>query len=298
MFVSPTDPLRQPFILDEPAVENAGIPVRECGHRRFQLKTTQVPTQKSGLETGPDFALHAIVQRRVCWVSAQRGEDAVQILCRPGSFIFTTPGSMFRINQTDAVTLRTLVIPQFAFNAVLSKCAMEAELLERLTSTAYRDPFLKLAFQRLWCETDGSDVIGRDFADCLINTILLRLVVLAESGQKQTTINPLTRGIILRLTRFIDDEIENALPLETLAARARLSPSHFCRAFKAATGQSPRQFVLMRRLDKARALLTDTEDALADIAYACGFSSQAHMTTTFSKIAGETPGRIRKLASA
>src|SRR5690606_37580469 len=66
-----------------------------------------------------------------------------------------------------------------------------------------------------------------------------------------------------------------ALSLARLAAVAGLSPSHFSRAFKAATGAAPHRFVLERRVDRARALLDRTGLPLAQIAYEAGFASQS-----------------------
>lgn len=92
----------------------------------------------------------------------------------------------------------------------------------------------------------------------------------------------------------IEERLADDLSLAELAACIGLSPYHFGRAFRAATGLSPYQYVLERRLAHVRSRLEVGRENLADIAYAFGFSSQAHMTDVFKKRFGITPGRYRK----
>jgi AraC family transcriptional regulator len=78
-----------------------------------------------------------------------------------------------------------------------------------------------------------------------------------------------------------------------MAAACGLSSGFFLRAFKAATGQAPHQFLLARRLIEARRLLEQTGAGAAEIAALTGFCSQAHMTTAFRRALGVTPAAYR-----
>ncbi|MEM9794967.1 MAG: helix-turn-helix transcriptional regulator [Pseudomonadota bacterium] len=82
-----------------------------------------------------------------------------------------------------------------------------------------------------------------------------------------------------------------------LAAQVGVAPAHLSRAFKAATGRTPRQHLIARRLAHATRMLAEGREPLAEIAYACGFSSQSHMTALFSEHIGMPPGRYRKEAT-
>lgn len=93
---------------------------------------------------------------------------------------------------------------------------------------------------------------------------------------------------------YIEEKLADRLETSDLAALNDLSVFHFTRAFKTTTGSSPYQFILERRVERARNLLESTTETLADIAYSVGFSSQAHMTSVFQKRLGVTPGRYRK----
>ncbi|WP_437543646.1 helix-turn-helix transcriptional regulator [Sorangium sp. So ce367] len=64
--------------------------------------------------------------------------------------------------------------------------------------------------------------------------------------------------------------------------------------FKHAYHQTPYQYVLSRRIEKAMAMLRDERLSIAEIALACGFSNQGHLTTAFKRRTGTTPGAYRK----
>jgi AraC family transcriptional regulator len=97
-----------------------------------------------------------------------------------------------------------------------------------------------------------------------------------------------------RVIEFIAAHLDDEIALADLAAVAELSTHHFGEAFKAATGRPPYRYVMDRRVERARALLRDGERPIAEIAYAVGFSSQAHLTTNFRRVTGITPGRFRR----
>jgi AraC family transcriptional regulator len=91
--------------------------------------------------------------------------------------------------------------------------------------------------------------------------------------------------------------LEATLRLETMAAIAHLSPYHFARQFKTTTGLSPYQYVIGRRIERAKYLLQkSTELSLAEIALRAGFSDQSHFSFHFKRIVGTTPRRFRILA--
>ncbi|MEM7505828.1 MAG: AraC family transcriptional regulator [Pseudomonadota bacterium] len=83
------------------------------------------------------------------------------------------------------------------------------------------------------------------------------------------------------------------LRVSDMANAANLSACHFATLFKTVTGLSPYCFVLRRRAEFARQLITGTTQPLSLIAYKSGFSSQSHMTTTIKRFYGTTPGMMR-----
>ena len=77
-----------------------------------------------------------------------------------------------------------------------------------------------------------------------------------------------------------------------MAAVARLSPYHFARQFKAATGLPPHQYVIARRVERAKHLLQGGGLTLAQVAARAGFSNQSHLSHHFKRLVGVTPGQF------
>jgi len=100
-----------------------------------------------------------------------------------------------------------------------------------------------------------------------------------------------------RRLRLVDELIEARLDakltVRELAAALRLSTGFFCRAFKASVGKAPHDYIIDRRVSRARALLWSTPLDLSAIAHASGFASHAHMTATFRNRLGATPSALR-----
>jgi AraC family transcriptional regulator len=82
--------------------------------------------------------------------------------------------------------------------------------------------------------------------------------------------------------------------LETMAAVAGVTPSHFCRLFKKATGISPHQYVMKARLDRAQQMLVQTDLSLAALSEATGFTSQSHFSRAFRAWFGTAPSDYRR----
>ena len=98
---------------------------------------------------------------------------------------------------------------------------------------------------------------------------------------------------VKKLERFIEENLERTLHLETLAPVVRLSCSHFARACRNTFGFTPRQLVLRRRIERAMALIRE-RTPLSQVALACGFSDQAHFSRLFRQAVGTSPSQWRR----
>ena len=92
---------------------------------------------------------------------------------------------------------------------------------------------------------------------------------------------------------YIEAHLDGDLSLTMLADIACLSPFHFSRSFKQATGVGPQHYVIQRRLERAKTLIRRTNQPLAWIAQEAGFTDQSHLTSIFRREMGVTPGRFR-----
>jgi AraC-like DNA-binding protein len=94
-----------------------------------------------------------------------------------------------------------------------------------------------------------------------------------------------------RVLTYIDEHVWESITLATLAQVAGLSRMYFAAQFRIATGCSPHECVLRKRIERAQQLLLETSEPLASIALAVGFQSQAHFSTVFKRFAGLSPHR-------
>jgi AraC family transcriptional regulator len=96
------------------------------------------------------------------------------------------------------------------------------------------------------------------------------------------------------VTDYIEAELANELSCQRIASAVNLPLRAIFDGVKHHTGFSPYQFVLAKRVERAKALLTSSSMPIAEVALACGFASQQHLTSTLSKKLGTTPGRLRE----
>lgn len=107
---------------------------------------------------------------------------------------------------------------------------------------------------------------------------------------------PLPQWRLRRVIAHIDSNIDAGITRADLAAVVGLSRMHFAAQFRAATGLRPHEFLLRRRIEHARHLLAEPRTKLVEVALSVGFQTQAHFTTVFKRIVGETPHRWRHAA--
>jgi AraC-like DNA-binding protein len=98
---------------------------------------------------------------------------------------------------------------------------------------------------------------------------------------------------LLRAKDLADGRYREPLDVPALARAARLSPAHFSREFRRAFGETPHQYLLTRRLERAAALLRNTDRSVADICFTVGLSSVGSFTTSFGRTFGLSPTAYR-----
>ena len=98
---------------------------------------------------------------------------------------------------------------------------------------------------------------------------------------------------LVTVRAFIDRHYAKPLTIDRLAARAGLSHFHFIRAFHAAYGQTPHQYLRTRRVDRAKELLVTTPLPITEICDQIGFRSLGSFSSLFRRVTGETPGAYR-----
>jgi AraC family transcriptional regulator len=212
---------------------------------------------------------------------------------RGGSLHVLPAGTEARIRAQGAQDMIFLALPPGLLGGVLEPAGATAGDLARDNTDYFHDAPLVRRLLRLWEATQRASPAGLLETDALLLSILGRL--LDRAGRMRGVASaPLSAGQMGVLDDLIEANLDTPLRIEELGSSLGLTRFHFCRAFRAATGQSPHQYVLARRVARAQALLADGKGPLADVAFACGFASQAHMTDVFRGRLGVTPGQYRR----
>ena len=97
-----------------------------------------------------------------------------------------------------------------------------------------------------------------------------------------------------RVIDYIEANLGTDIQSKDLTDLVNLSTSHFFRAFKVSVGIPPFEFITRRRVDLAREMMRTTDEALAQIAVACGLSDQSHFCRVFRRIVGQSPNEWRR----
>jgi AraC family transcriptional regulator len=230
------------------------------------------------------------VRRRI---DGERGERA---LIGPGRFCVTPGDASAYWEHSGNPEILQLYLRKSVYEHAAEEMFGRAQsaLAPRF---AIVDPLLEqLAIAVLNALREGN-ADDRVYVETLAQVIAVHLARTHSSRSSPRSAAPLdglSRARIRRLLDYIEQHLGEDLSLEAMAAEVDLSPLYLVRAFRAAVGQSPHRYVVSRRVEHARRLLSGTAMPIADIALAAGFSSQSHLSNWFRRIVGVSPAAYRK----
>jgi transcriptional regulator GlxA family with amidase domain len=130
-------------------------------------------------------------------------------------------------------------------------------------------------------------------AACMLGTLQTRE---AQDGRPPGTTSPggLAPWQVRRVLAYVEANLDKPIRNGDLADVARLSPFHFNVSFRKSVGDSPHEYIIRRRIERAQGLMLSTDASLSEIAITCGHADQAHFTRLFRRVVGESPGAWRR----
>jgi AraC family transcriptional regulator len=160
---------------------------------------------------------------------------------------------------------------------------------------AQQDLNLQHIAMLLLAEVRSGGMMGQLYVESLTQVLVIHLLRhYAKSIQIVTSENTSLTGTQLhQAIDYIHSHLDRDLSLAELASVINISPTYFANLFKQAMGISPHQYVIQKRVEQAKLMLSKTDLAIADIALQVGFSSQSHLTQQFKRITGITPKQVR-----
>jgi AraC family transcriptional regulator len=137
---------------------------------------------------------------------------------------------------------------------------------------------------------------GRLFLDSVEQAIAVALINGHAVGHRPVQMHRggLGSARLRRIKELVDANMDDDLSLDEMAQSVELSTAHFARMFRKSTGETPHQFVLRQKIERAKAMLHDRATRVLDVAVACGFKTQQHFAQVFREVCGTSPTEFRQ----
>lgn len=258
----------------------------------------QIELRSSPAAERPEIAFD--LPHLLLWEATARGEvvapggQYVQYRKEAGTLNFLTPGALGAI--------RTANVHRAIF------CTFQPQFLDELESEMEVRPAGSMSDNHGFVDAALRDLVrllaqeaaegaphGKLYADSLKNAIATRVLLLDRSVVRKTRgPSSLPPHLLRRSVDFMVANLGQDIEIGSIASQTGYSRSQFLKLFTAATGVPPHRYLVNLRLERARSLLSSNKFALIDIAAACGFSSQSHLTTTFRRHFGTAPARFAR----
>ena len=249
------------------------------------------------VNVGRPFALEERLEGRFVRTPGMRGDVAV-IPAGVEMGARAAPGLGPQKVESFLMRLDPAFVREIAAGA-----GVDPDGIELVASVGGRDPAVEQIGASLLSEAENGGLLGCVYADALATSLVVRLLrnhsSLGRAAARRTERRPpveLPKAALRRVTDHVEENLARSITLAELSGVAHMSPFHFSRMFKASTGLSPHQYVIRRRVERAKVLLADTEFPLHEVARAVGFTDQSHLARHTRRLLGASP-RAFRLAS-
>ncbi|WP_454620295.1 helix-turn-helix domain-containing protein [Bradyrhizobium cenepequi] len=179
-----------------------------------------------------------------------------------------------------------------SFDSLVSKAIREVP-----KARMEQDPVVRRLSEALAAAERDQSEFGGIYADAIRLVTVARMISADTKPASPAQTNRdagLSKWRLKRVVEYVAEHLDEKVTLADMAAAARLSRMHFAALFFRATGLTPHQYLLKQRVSAAQEMLRTTDKSIVDIALSVGFSTQAHFTTVFKRIVGQTPLKWRE----
>jgi AraC family transcriptional regulator len=163
-------------------------------------------------------------------------------------------------------------------------------------SRKFADPRLSALVAAARAEMVAGFPSGRLFMDSVEQAMAVTLVEGHAVRHRPVQIyrGGLGSARLRRIRELVHAKMGDDLSLDEMAQSIGLSTAHFARMFRKSTGETPHQFVLRQRVERAKAMLRVPDVRVLDVAVACGFTTQQHFAQVFRDVCGVSPTKYRQ----
>lgn len=204
-----------------------------------------------------------------------------------------------RWHEHSPEPIRTLMLKlhqHTLFNMIAAITDRDPAAVVFAEQIGFADPMLLHLGSALLNELRAPSAIGPLYAQTAAQMLVVHL--LRDYTTANTAVWTPKHGLssqqLKRVYDLVQSQLAHDLPLGAMAEHVGLSAYHFARMFRQATGESPHQFVMRLRLERAAHLLQTTDIPVATVATDCGFASQSYLATAFKRRFGLSPLAYRQ----
>jgi AraC family transcriptional regulator len=184
--------------------------------------------------------------------------------------------------------------PQVMVRTAAETFELEPARVELPPLGALEHPDVKATMLLMDAELGSGGLGSQLLAESLANALAVHLIrhITGNRASGHSSRGGLPRKKLCDAIDYIDAHLDTDISLDELASVTHLSPYHFARQFKVSTGLPPHQYLIARRVERAKHLLQGGHFTLAQVASRTGFWDQGHFTRHFKRLTGTTPKRF------
>jgi len=215
----------------------------------------------------------------------------------PGDIWINPPGNPFTHHISEPCFFIILAIEEDVLLQAANLLSRKKDL-KFLNNYNVRDGGLKNMVELFYHEVESNGKGGKDHLQSLISLLAnyyvnnySNAVNLQNSTLNTSKISPLE---FEKVDQFIEDNLDQPITIDKLAEMLNYSKYYFLREFKKFSGNTPLQYILEKKMRRAKELLSEPSNTIASITFDLGFNDQSYFTNVFKSHFGITPGQYRK----
>jgi len=231
-------------------------------------------------------------------VRRRLGHEESRRVVPPGGLFILPGGTDFGVALEGELDSLHVYLRKQLVQEVASELGVDRPGLTLVPRLGERDLLIErlaLGVREALTDDDAAAGVYVDYLSRALAARLLREHSNHAPNRSEPPKGGLTQAQIALVSDFLEAHLDQPLGLAEIAGACGLSPTHFARRFKAAMGLPPHQHLMKLRVERAKRLLQGPMP-IVEIALACGFAHQEHLTRIFRRMTGMTPASFRRSA--
>lgn len=276
------------FLEARPVLSSSPVQWRGIALENYTVPAVLIPRHQH-----PEHFLHVVLRGSVKYEVSTRGRN-LRFTSRPGTIFLLPRGTMDEVNW-EGPTQRVAVAmhPRLLTSALEERAHQsDVELTEHWDLV---DRHISTLVLEMTADLNDGSPAGSIYGESLANA--LAVYILRRYAVRRITPIVYKGGLppyrLKRVLDYIADNLETNISLSQLAEIAGMSPHYFSELFKQSTGRAPHNYVLLRRIERAKQQLRDPKRSVIEAGLDAGFQNASHFARIFRKLEGTTPSRFR-----